>query len=391
MPGKVNKLAKGKYLLLAVIGFCAIQVAVRDAGSCSAPVFRYALERWKPDPYKGVFIHRGEISQKDQALFEQLEDVSLDPDNPLNLRVRKVDVDTFPEERLQELLKGPIPEKLPLLAIWYPDQMGKAAPLWMLELTSAVLKGLTHSPKREQLAESLINGESVVWVFVPSGNIKKDTRARELIRKELDLALSALVKTPYFVMSGAREKALSYGFPILTVSRTDSEEKFFLDLLLNSESDLHEYSDEPMAFPVFGRGRVLGCLFGEYITQENIEGATNFLAGSCSCEVKSMNPGMDLLMAALWDKVVLGGLFVEDDGPLPDLTGVMPETPVSEGESAQESVPEAAEMVVDELPENADTAPKSSGLFKSYGITLGSVAMVVVLASLVLSRRRKEN
>jgi hypothetical protein len=384
-------LAKAKYLLLMLIGFCVVQIAVRDAGSCSAPVFRYALERWKPDPYKGVFIHRGQISEKDQALFEQLEAVSLNPDNPLNLRIRKVDADSFSEERLRELLKGPIPEKLPVLAIWYPDQMGKAAPLWMLELTSAVLDGLTHSPKREQLAESLINGESVVWVFVPSGNSNKDARAMALIRKELDLALSALAKTPYFVMSGAGEKALSYGFPILTVSRTDPEERFFLDLLLNSESDLHEYSDEPMVFPVFGRGRVLGCLFGEYITQENIQGATTFLAGSCSCEVKSLNPGMDLLVAALWDRVVLGGLFVEDDEPLPDLTGVMPETPASEEETAKENTPETAEIVAIELPENTDSAPKSSGLYKAYGITLGSVAMVVVLASLILSRRRKEN
>ncbi len=387
MPGKVISLAKAKWILVAVMGFCSIQFAVREAGSCSAPVFRYALERWKPDPYKGVFIHRGEISGKDQKLLQQLEEVSLNPDYPSNLRIRPVNADTFSEERLRNLLKGPIPEKLPVLAIWYPDQMGQAAPLWMLELTPAVVKALTDSPKRKELGESLINGESVVWVFIPSGNSGKDERAKALIRGELDLALSALLKTPYFILSNAGERTLKYGFPILTVSRTDPEERFFLDLLLNSESDLHQYENEPMVFPVFGRGRVLGCLFGEYITEKNVQGAISFLAGSCSCEVKSLNPGMDLLMAALWDRVVLGGLFVEDDTELPELTGVMPETP----DPDEEAPAETAEKRADEVPSSPDTSAEGTSLFKIYGITLGSVAVVVVFASLILSQRRKES
>jgi hypothetical protein len=398
MPGKVIGLKKAKYVLLAVMVFCSVQFAIRDAGSCSAPVFRYALERWKPDPYKGVFIHRGPLSDQDQELLQQLEAVSLDAEYPLNLLVREVDVDTFSQERVEELLTGPIPEKLPVLAIWYPDQMGKAAPLWTLKLTPAVVKDLTRSPKRMQLAESLIKGESVVWVFVPSGNSGKDRRARELIQRELDLALETLAKTPYFVLFGAGQKTLSYGFPMLTVSRTDPEERFFLDQLLNSESDLHEYEDEPMVFPVFGRGRVLGCLFGEYITKKNIQGAVTFLAASCSCEVKSLNPGMDLLVAALWDRVVLGDLFVEDeDEPLPELTGVMPEAPSSAEETVEATAVDAktldatAVRTAETLPASPENSAEGSSLFKIYGITLGSVALVVVFASLILSHRRKEN
>jgi hypothetical protein len=387
MPGKVISLAKAKWILLAVMGFCSIQFAVREAGSCSAPVFRYALERWKPDPYKGVFIHRGEISSRDQKLLQKLEEVSLNPDYPSNLRIRPVDADTFSEERLTTLLKGPIPEKLPVLAIWYPDQMGQSAPLWMLDLTPAVINLLTDSPKRKELGEGLINGESVVWVFVPSGNSRKDERAKALIRKELDSALSALLKTPYFVLSSAGQRTLKYGFPILTVSRTDPKERFFLDALLNSESDLHEYENEPMVFPIFGRGRVLGCLFGEYITEKNVQGVISFLAGSCSCEVKSLNPGTDLLMAALWDRVVLGDLFAEDDTELPELTGVMPESP---GPDEEEPV-ETAERTADEIPASSDTSEGGTSLFKVYGVTLGSVAIVVVFASLILSQRRKEN
>jgi len=382
-------------LLIVAAGLCSIQFMIRDAGSCSAPVFRYALERWKPDPYKGVFIHRGELSDRDQKLLQQLEKVSLNPEYPLNLRFREVDADTFPEEKLREILKGPVPQKLPVLAVWYPDQMGERPPLWMLELTPAVLKTLTDSPKRRQLAESLINGESIIWVFVPSGNAKKDDRARALIQQELDLALSDLIKTPFFVLAGSGERKLSYGFSIVTLSRSNPEERFFLDMLLNCESDLHEYENEPMVFPVFGRGRVLGCLFGEYISKKNIRGVVTFLAASCSCEVKSLNPGTDLLMAALWDRVVMGDLFVEDDTPLPELTGVMPEAPEPVQEMAAGPEP-VQEMVASPEPIRetaADPAPpkKSTDLFKIYGITFGSIAVVVAFAGLILARRRKED
>ena len=96
---------------------------------------------------------------------------------------------------------------------------------------------------------------------------------------------------------------------------------------------------------------------------------------------------MDLLIAALWDRVVLGGLFVEDDTELPELTGVMPETP----DTAEKTAVEAAEQTTEEIPANPDPSQESSSLYKVYGITLGSVAVVVVFASLILNHRRKEN
>jgi hypothetical protein len=401
-PGKVTKLPKLKYLVFLLMGVCSVQFAAREAGSCSAPVFRYALERWKPDPYKGIYIHRGVLTDKDQVMLGQLEKAaSFDSDFPLNLQVRDVDIETFSEERLTGILKGPIPPKLPALAIWYPEQMGKAAPLWMLEPTDAVLRALINSPKRKQLTEGLITGDSIAWVFVPSGNSIKDEKARTLIRKQSDLALSSLVKMPFFIMSGSKQVKLTYGFPILTISRTDPEERFFLDMLLNSESDLHEYKDEPMVFPVFGRGRMLGCLFGEYITEKNIQDVVSFLAASCSCDVKAMNPGTDLLLAALWDRVVMAGLLVEDDTPLPELTGVMPETPVAAAKTiavsgtteteAAAAAPITPVSVKKMVASSTEKPPEESRIFKIYGITLGSVAVVVVFASLIIVRRRKDN
>jgi hypothetical protein len=390
---------------LILAGFCAIQPSIRQVHSCSAPVFRYALERWKPDAYKGIYIYRDEISEKDRALLDQLKQVASNPDYPLNLLLREVDVNTFSEEKLVDLLKGPIPDSLPALAIWYPGQMGKSLPLWVTPPTQSFIRTLIDSPKRREMAESLINGDSVVWVFIPSGNARKDERAKALIQQQLDVALQTYSKTPFTVLSGAKQKKLSYGFPILTLSPEDPAERIFVDLLLKSEPDLYEHTDEPMVFPVFGRGRVLGCLFGDYITEKNIREASAFLVGSCSCEVKELNPGVDLLMAAPWDMVVMNS-FVEDT-PLPELTGVMPieavepvETVVPVETSVEEPIESktiAARIAVPvtsaQTLETEPTADKEwdTGILKIYGITLGSVVVIVAFAGFLLNHNRKKN
>jgi hypothetical protein len=367
------KTIKCLVLILAIGG--SISFAVREAGSCSVPVFRYALERWKPDPYKGIFIYKGKLSTQDQALLQQLEKMTLNAENPLNLRIRPVEVAAFGEEKLVGLLKGPIPGKLPVLAIWYPEQIGKAAPFWMQGITSAGLKALANSPKRRQLTERLIDGESIVWIFIPSGNSAKDENAQKVLRRELDRSLDTLAKTPFFVETGSKGKKLSYSFPVLTLSRSEPQEHFFLDMLLHSESNPSEHKDEPMVFAVFGRGRMLAGIFGEQINEKNVQGIVSYLAASCSCEIKAQHPGMDLLLSAFWDRVVMGELFVNDDNSTPELTGVMPEP----------SKPARA------MEEKIENPRKHSGVWKMYGITLGSAIIVVVFAGFILHRRRKED
>lgn len=403
IPKRGINRVKFKYFLLILAGFCAIQPAIREAQSCSAPVFRYALERWRPDPYKGIYIYRDKISAQDQALLEQLKGAAENEVAPLNLIVREVDTATFPEEKLTEILQGPVPDTLPLLIIWYPDQMGKKPPVWKEKLTPSLVQGLLQSPKRQQMAENLIRGESVEWVFIPSGNKKKDEAAEKLIRQELDSALERYSKNPYSVLSGGAQKKLSYGFPMMKLSPADPAERIFIETLLNSEDDLYEYTDEPMVFPVFGRARVLGCLFGEYITAQHIQQTLAFLVGSCSCEVKELNPGLDLLVAAPWDMVVMDA-YVEDT-PLPELTGVMPGSDNSSENSAVADVAEIRETAAATTLPQKTTAPigvaynpepetekeGNSHILKIYGITLSSIVVVVLFAGLIVNQRRKKD
>ena len=88
--------------------------------------------------------------------------------------------------------------------------------------------------------------------------------------------------------------------------------------------------------------------------------------------MKELNPGVDLLMAAPWDLVVMNSYIA--DTPLPELTGVMPEPP---------SAIEQPSVAPDNSKHN------SSGLLTAYAITLGSVVVVVAFAGLLLNHRRK--
>ena len=109
-------------------------------------------------------------------------------------------------------------------------------------------------------------------------------------------------------------------FPIVRLSRNDPAERTLMEILVHSEPDLTEYSGEPMAFPVYGRGRALYALVGAGITPKNIEKACRFLIGACSCEVKALNPGVDLLIAADWTKAITESWIPKDD--IPPLTGI---------------------------------------------------------------------
>ena len=117
-----------------------------------------------------------------------------------------------------------------------------------------------------------------------------------------------------------------------------------------------------------------------------------------------MNPGIDLLMAAPWDMVVMDA-FVEDT-PLPELTGVMPvkaveeETviPVETGVQESEDFTPVAETLA--IPATSMEITKSEqdtegkwnpGILKIYGITLSSVLVVVIFAGFLLNHHRKKN
>ncbi len=294
--------------------------------ACSTPVFRYALERWPADFYDGVLVHRGEIPEDHPAgkLFEG------ETAEFLNLRLSRLDLDSAAAEDVEKLLGDKVPEKLPALVLWYPWQKGRAAPFWSGEFTPETVAVLIQSPKRKEVARLLTEGQSGVWIFVESGDKAKDKAALELLKKELASATKELMEFAPPVQE-MDTPSVSFEFSTVSLSRADPNERMLLSMIMHSEPDLDDYVKEPMAVPVFGRGRALYTLIGEGINVDNIREAAAFLTGPCGCEIKMMNPGVDLLMATNWDGAVMQ--FYEEfyataeEEELPELTSVFPDDP----------------------------------------------------------------
>jgi hypothetical protein len=112
------------------------------------------------------------------------------------------------------------------------------------------------------------------------------------------------------------ELPLRIDFPVVEVPRTPAEDTL-VRLLLGSEDGLADVKG-PIAFPVFGRGRALCSLHGKDLTSPaELKRSLEFLCKACSCQVKELNPGVDLLMTANWDVV-----FDAERGPPARLVSV---------------------------------------------------------------------
>ena len=296
--------------------------------ACSVPVFRYALEQWRPDAFRVVVFHRGELSADEKALVERIEPTSLDAAYVGNVWVKTIDLDKEPEAEFVELWKQQETETLPWMLAQSPQKFGRTMKVVATGFTSENVDRLLDSPKRKQLGERLIKGESVVWILLESGNKETDDAAAKVMTDELE-RLKGELKLPEIDQKDIDDGFLSVNpdelkirFSMLRVSRTDPEEAAFVSMLLNTEPDLHdpEFDGQPMALPVFGRGRSLYALIGKGINAETIEDASRFLTGACQCTVKAQNPGVDLLTTIDWDAVIVPQL--EQDSAAPTLTGL---------------------------------------------------------------------
>lgn len=354
----------------------------RPVFGCAIPVFRYALERWAPDAYEAVIIHRGPLADDDPASsLLKAEEAEF-----LNLRISTMDLETSAENEVTSLLGGAVPETLPALAIWYPLQKGRAAPFWTGEFTPAAVKALIQSPKRLQLAQRLTDGQTAVWIVVESGNAAKDKAAMQKLDQQLATATKELTETASELAEELETPGLSYEFSTLTISRSDPKEQMLLEILLKSESDLGDYADEAIVFPVFGRGRTLYALASEGINADTIRETIAFITGPCGCELKMLNPGVDLLMSVNWDAAAMQfyqEFYEMAEEPLPELTGVFPDEPADADLNAQgEVVAAAISESVQPLSVPVEIPEQKVHSFGVIGTTAVSLAVILVAAGL---------
>ena len=185
---------------------------------------------------------------------------------------------------------------------------------------------------------------------------------------------------------------LSYEFSTLAISRSDPKERMLLEMLLKSEPDLGDYADGPIVFPVFGRGRALYALASEGINADTIRETIAFITGPCGCEIKMLNPGVDLLMAENWDASVMQFYqeFYEtaEEEPLPELTSVFPEEPA-------DAPSELVAAAISESPQPLSTpveAPERKvrgfGVMGTTAVSLAVILVAVGLGTLAVIKRK---
>ncbi|RPJ87379.1 MAG: hypothetical protein EHM18_01450 [Acidobacteria bacterium] len=373
-------------LVLFGVVFCVLSYA---AYPCNVPAFRYALERWPADLYQVVVYHDSAPAGEE---FKLLAKNAVGHGGLANYSLRTVDI-TTPEGKA--LAGGRKIAAYPWVEILYPTHSQVQGVVWSGSLAGRAKK-IFESRSRSALAEKLLGGDVAVWILVRSGQETKDRRALNSLRTALEKA-SATLRIPEIGTDQNGDpvvvsdfKTYPVHFALMEIARDDPDEELLVNGLLKSEPDLQHF-DEPMAFPVFGRGRALYALVGDGIQEANILEACQSLMNWCSCEIKAQNPGTDLLVAADWSRPY-GGKMVEDpDLPLTGLSSFVPDKSAaangkltSNADAVKTSAPAACPIAPPAAKPASSVAAKSATSEGSRNMLTRNVLYLAGGAGLVL-------
>ena len=320
-------------------------LAATSAFACSVPVFRYALEHWAADAYR-VTVPKG-VKLEGNFNITQADTTKIELRQPVSMR---------------------------------NDQI-----IWSADYTEANAALLVDSPVRQDVAERLANGESAVWVLLECGDKAKDDAAAKFLDERLEY-LGGVMELPALDAQDIKNGLVSIpgdglrlAFSTLRLKRGDPAESAFVAMLLASEPDLREFN-EPMVFPMFGQGRVLYALVGKGIKVETVDHAAQFLIGSCSCQVKEQNPGVDIVMAVDWKKLVKAQTLPGQQLPeLSQIADLLPQTVRING------LPEASS-------DDLNRQQKRVTAWRAVGIAavLYGVPVALILWSIYVFRNRRK-
>lgn len=225
--------------------------------ACTTKVSEWVLLNADPGQYTLVYLHKNAINEKIKGANEALKQSI----KGANISFREV----LKEDAVQ-----------PYYALYYGNR------LFSRYDSPEQINGLASSPLREKIAGEIIKGKLCVMLYLKSGNSDKDEKALAVIRK-------AVSSSPFAAI-----------IPVVELSRADQDEKHFISMLLNVESDLKNLK-EPMLFGIFGKFKALEPLVAGGITEENINYMFEFLTADCSCLIKDNLPGTDILYPVKWD------------------------------------------------------------------------------------------
>ena len=309
---------------LAVLGFLRFVVAIvlctAVASACNIPVFRFALERWKPDSCEVVVFHSGPLLIEDETTVHELESASLARDGLANLNVIRCDLSNNRDEELNNLwltVREKVGAKLPMLVARSLKGRGKTINHWYGSLPEARTDGLIESPIRSELTKRLQSGDAIVWLVLKSSEEKKTAAVRDLLKKQCDELPRKLELPEGIGLPGSElysEVPLLLQFSVLEVDPSDPKEQYLVRQLQGFHADA-TIDGEPLIVPIFGRGRALEVIPASQLNADLVHDLTEFLCGACSCQVKEQNPGFDLLLSTNWNEALFGD---DSEGPPPE-------------------------------------------------------------------------
>jgi hypothetical protein len=337
------RLTRPRNILLLWLPLCALLLSpsLSSLRACNIPVFRYALERWRPDPFEVIVGYKGLLTSPQQKALDTLKQHSAESTREAtsaNFVLTVVDLKKRTNSSRQQLFTGIEEADLPWMVVRGRDIDDKKVVTWAGKLSPESVAQLLDSGLRRELVKRILSGETAVWVLLESGEKAKDDAAAVLLESELrqlasTLTLPVLTDAPEDRVS-ARGPPLRVAFSMLRLRRDDPAERLLVPMFLHSEGDLAgRIKKEPMAFAVFGRGHCLAALVGAGLTAENIKKSCALLLAPCTCDAQEEMEWFELLMTSNW----LGA--VGQTSSLPEASaGKMP-APRSEGEEAGPLVP----------------------------------------------------
>ena len=279
------------------------------AWACNVPVFRYALERWKPDACEVIVFADAAFDASQHAELSKLAAQTETKRSNLTVTVARTDADQSPRTKeLWETIRKLPGVRIPYVVVRTSVNDKQAINSWHGPLEQFKAEHLLDSPARRELAKRLLKGDSVVWVVLKS----KDEARNAKIKKLLEDELKKLAKTTPFPeglgLPGSElyaELPLLMQFTILEIDPSDAREQFLVGLFTGFEPEAVK-NDQPLVIPVFGRGRALEVVPADRMEVGLVGDLTRYLCGACSCQVKERNPGFDLLLQSDWERELFG-------------------------------------------------------------------------------------
>jgi hypothetical protein len=341
-------------LLRALLTLAAAFSAVA-AYACSIPVFRYALDRWSADPFA---LEISANDAKDEAVARFLRNIT--DSSPLNLMPSRSN-----DEGLSRLT--------------FPHAAPDATPAWSGKLDGKTLPRITDSPARAEIVKRILAGDCGVWVLVESGQREADDRAAAALEKRLRY-LEQVAQIPPIDPNDPTSQlgpgpALGVKFSLLRIQRDNAAEEAFTSMLAGPNHDM-ENANGPWLALVFGRGRVLGAWPAEGFGDEQTDEACLFLLGACSCEVKRMNPGWDLLVNVDWNESLHAmGFAPPPPAALQKPVLAAPEPGTAKPEPEKPEAPKPETVII------AAAQPSPPAPQNGFGRTVIAAAILLVLGS----------